>query len=226
MRVLKALLLASVLVTPFGAALAGTISVTGEATVNAAPDLATISFGVTTDGLTAAEAMQKNNAALAAVIERLKAAGVADIDLQTSSLSLNPNWVGYDGSSTPSIASYMASNMLSVRVRDLGALGSILDSSITDGANTLNGITFELANPRPLQDEARKAAVVDAAARAALLAEAAGVKLGKVASISENQGYGMPMPVFKAAADGVGTVPVASGQIGISASVTVTYETE
>lgn len=225
MRVLKALFLATALCAPM-AALAGTISVTGEATVDAAPDMATISFGVTTDGLTAAEAMQKNNAALASVIERLKAAGVADIDLQTSSLSLSPNWVGYDGSSTPTIASYMASNMLNVRVRDLAALGGILDSSITDGANTLNGINFELANPRPLQDEARKAAVKDAAARAALFAEAAGVKLGKLVSISENQGYGGPMPVFKAAADAAGAVPVASGQIGISASVMVTYETE
>lgn len=225
MGVFKALFLATTLCAPM-AAFAGTISVTGEATVDAAPDMATISFGVTTDGATAAEAMQKNNAALASVIERLKTAGVADADLQTSSLSLSPNWVGYDGSSTPKIASYMASNMLNVRVRDLAALGGILDSSITDGANTLNGINFELANPRPLQDEARKAAVADAAARAALLAEAAGVKLGKVTSITESQGYGMPMPAFRAAAEGANAVPVASGQIGISASVMMTYETE
>jgi uncharacterized protein YggE len=228
MRVLNSLMLTAALAFPIStvAAYAGTITVTGEATVDAAPDMATISFGMTTDGVTAAEAMSKNNLALAAVIDRLKSAGVAEADLQTSSLTLNPNWVGYESGETPTIAGYVASNMLNVRVRDLPALGGILDQSITDGANTLNGITFELANPRPVQDAARKAAIADAAARAALFAEAAGVKLGAVSDVIENQGYGAPMPVFKAADAADSALPVASGQIGIMASVTVVFLTE
>jgi len=167
--------------------------------------------------------MAANSKALQAVVDRLKAAGIEDRDLQTSNLSLNPNWVGYDSGSTPKIAGYVASNMLNVRVRALDGLGSVLDASIADGANTLNGISFELAEPRPAQDEARKAAVADARARATLLVEAAGGSLGKIVSITENSGYGSPMPMFKSDA-AAAPVPVASGQIGLSASVTVSFE--
>ena len=225
MRVLNALMLSAALTLPFSApAFAeALVTVTGEATVEATPDMATISLGVTTEGQTAAEAMTANSKALQAVIERLKAAGIEDRDLQTSNLSLNPNWVGYDSGSTPKIAGYVASNMLNVRVRALDGLGSVLDASIADGANTLNGISFDLAEPRPAQDEARKAAVADARARAALLVEAAGGKLGKIVSITENSGYGSPMPMFKSDA-AAAPVPVASGQIGLSASVTISFE--
>lgn len=201
----------------------GSISVLGEASIAATPDMATISLGVTTEGATAAEAMAANSKALAGVIERLKSAGIAENDLQTSNLSLNPNWVGYDSGETPTISNYVAMNMLSVRVRDLAALGSVLDASIADGANTLNGITFELSAPRPVQDEARKAAVADAAAKAGLYAAAAGVTLGKVISIAEQQNYGGPMPVFMDA-KAASPVPVATGQIALQTSVTVTYE--
>lgn len=225
MRVLNALMLSAALALPFSApAFAeALVTVTGEATVEATPDMATISLGVTTEGQTAAEAMTANSKALQAVVERLKAAGIEDRDLQTSNLSLNPNWVGYDSGSTPKIAGYVASNMLNVRVRALDGLGSVLDASIADGANTLNGISFELAQPRPALDEARKAAVADARARAALLIEAAGGTLGKIVSITENSGYGSPMPMFKSDA-AAAPVPVAAGQIGLSASVTISFE--
>lgn len=226
MRVLNALMLSAALALPFAApafAGAGVITVTGEATVQATPDMATISLGVTTNGDTAAAAMAANSAALQAVIDRLKASGIEDRDLQTSNLSLNPNWVGYDSGSTPKIAGYTATNMLNVRVRAIDSLGAVLDACITDGANTLNGISFDLSTPRPAQDEARKAAVADAKARAELLVTAAGGKLGKIVSISENAGYGAPMPMFKSDA-AAAPVPVASGQIGMQASVTVSFE--
>jgi uncharacterized protein YggE len=225
MRVFQALALSTALALPLAApALAeAQITVIGEASIAATPDMATVSLGVTTEGATAAEAMAANSKALAAVIERLKSAGIAENDLQTSNLSLSPNWVGYDSGQTPTISNYMAMNMLNVRVRDLSALGGVLDASIADGANTLNGITFELAAPRPVQDEARKAAVADAAAKAALYAEAAGVKLGKVMSISEQQNYNGPVPVFMDA-KAASPVPVATGQIAMQTSVTMTYE--
>ena len=202
----------------------GTITVTGEATVQATPDMATIMLGVTTDGETASAAMAANNAAVSAVLARLAAAGVEERDLQTSNLSLNPNWVGYDSGSMPTIAGYSAMNMLNVRVRDLAQLGELLDASITDGANTLNGITFDLATPRPVMDEARKAAVADAKARAELLVAAAGETLGPIIQISETPNYNSPMPMFRADAASAGAVPVASGQIGLMASVTITYK--
>lgn len=225
MRVFTALLLSAALALPLsGQAWAQSlITVTGEATIEATPDMATVSLGVTTDGATAAEAMAANTKALQAVIDRLKAAGIEDRDLQTSNLTLNPNWVGYDSGSTPKIAGYVASNMLNVRVRALNSLGTVLDASIADGANTLNGITFDLSAPRPAQDEARKAAVEDAKARATLLVEAAGASLGKIVSITENAGYGSGMPMFRAEASAA-PVPVASGQIGLTSSVTISFE--
>lgn len=227
MRAFQVLALSTALALPLAAPgfaeEAGRITVIGEASIATTPDMATVSLGVTTEGPTAAEAMAANSKALAAVIERLKGAGIAENDLQTSSLTLNPNFVGYDSGQTPTISNYMATNMLNVRVRDLAQLGNVLDASIADGANTLNGITFELTAPRPEQDEARKAAVADAAAKATLYAEAAGVKVGKIVSISEQQNYNGPMPVFMDA-KAASPVPVATGQIALQSSVTVTYE--
>ncbi len=202
----------------------GQISVQGEAVITAAPDMATISLGVTTQDATAGGAMRANSDALNAVMERLKAAKIEPRDLQTSNLSLNPNWTQTDGVTAPVISGYIASNILTVRVRDLAIVGSVLDAVITDGANTLNGITFEQSEPRPSMDAARKAAVADALAKATLLSEAAGVKLGRIVSISENQGYNSPMPMMKAMEADAGSVPVAAGEIGISASVNLVFE--
>jgi len=199
------------------------ITVTGEASVEARPDVATLSLGVTTQGTTAAEAMASNSAQLAAVLTRLRAAGIAERDLQTSNLSLNPNWVGYDSNSTPTISGYTANNMLTVRVRALDTLGGVLDAAITDGANTLNGLTFELSEPRPKMDEARVAAVADAMARARLLVEAAGAKLGAVVSITEGGGFMNPTPMFRKD-EASAPVPVAAGEIGVTSSVTMVFQ--
>ncbi len=109
---------------------------------------------------------------------------------------------------------------------ELGALGAkleLLDAAITDGANTLNGLTFGLAEERPVEDEARKQAVADAVARAKLLAEAAGEKLGPIVSITEG-GTAQPYPgvMFKAADSA--RVPVAAGEVGISSTVTIVWQ--
>jgi uncharacterized protein YggE len=121
------------------------------------------------------------------------------------------------------VQGYTASNMLTVRVRDMAKMGAVLDAAIADGANTLNGLTFGLQNPRPSEDEARKAAVADAMARAKLIAEAAGAKLGPIVSITEG-GMSEPMPgvMFKAA-DSM-AVPVAGGEVELSASVTMVFQ--
>jgi uncharacterized protein YggE len=230
MRIISAALLSGLTLMP-GFALAddhlaapATITVTGEGIVAAAPDLATVSLGVTAQGETAADAMAASSAALQAVLERLKAAGIEDRDLQTSNLSLNPNWQGGDGTTAPVIAGYVASNILSVRVRDLGKLGAVLDAVITDGANTLNGISFGLAEPDPAMDEARKSAVAKARARAELLVTAAGASLGKIVSINES-GMGMPVPMYRMEAVlNDAPVPVQGGEVGVTANVTITWE--
>lgn len=200
----------------------GTLTVTGSATINVVPDLATITLGVTTTGDTAASAMAANNEAVSGVIAKLIAAHVADRDMQTSSLSINPNWVANGDNTGQVIKGYIASNMLTVRIKALETTGAVLDAAITDGANTLNGLTFGLQDQRPTEDEARKAAVVDALARAKVLADAAGAKLGDIQSINEGgASQPGPMPMFKTM--DAASVPVAAGEIGISASVTIVW---
>ena len=228
MRILSPLLLSVFLTLPLSAAVladavAGTITVTGSATVNVVPDLATISLGVTTNGATAAAAMAANSTALSAVIGRLKAAGIADRDMQTSNLSLNPNWVSNASGSANEIQGYIASNMLTVQVKAMDTTGAVLDAAIADGANTLNALTFGLQNQRPQEDEARKAAVADALARAKLLSEASGAKLGAILSISEDSGMQPgPQPMYRMA--DAAAVPVAAGEVGVTASVTIVFQ--
>jgi uncharacterized protein YggE len=198
------------------------ISVSATGTVEAAPDMATLSIGVTTQGDTAAAAMAANAASVEAVMANLTAAGIEASDMQTSNLSLYPNWS--DGSSSaPAVVSYVVSNQLTIRIRQLDNLGTVLDAAITDGANTLNGLTFGLADPEPAMNEARKEAVAEARTRAELLAEAAGVKLGKIVAISEGGAWTEPAPMFRAEVS-ASPVPVAGGELGLSASVTVQYE--
>lgn len=223
MRAIKALFLtAGLALAPTLPAFAegATLAVTGIGTVNVTPDMASLSLGVTSNGPTAVAAMAATNAALAAVSDRLKASGIAPADMQTSNLSLYPNWVGYDSGAAPTIDGYVASNMLTVQVRALDQTGAVLDAVITDGANTLNSLTFGLSNPRPAEDDARRAAVSDARARAEVLATAAGVKLGDLISISEGGAMTDPMPMFRADA---ASAPVEAGQLAVTASVTLIF---
>lgn len=228
MRILNTL----VLVTGIGAAgllapvsvLAGQITVTGEGRVQAAPDMATITLGVTTQGTTAAEAMAANSTELAKVMDRLTASGIAARDMQTTGLSLYPEWRPSADGQSQQIGGYTASNTLTLRIRALDSLGGVLDSAIQDGANTLNGVEFGLANPRPAEDEARKLAVADARARAELLAAAAGVQLGAIESISEAGAMSDPRPMMRMSAEAAGAPPVAGGEIATIAAVTIIWD--
>ena len=227
MRALNALFLSAALVLPLAApALADDrparrISGTGTGTIEAAPDVATRRSGVTTQGDTAAAALAANPTATDAVIARLTASGIEARDMQTSNLSINPNWTGYD-SSSPRIAGYVASNMLTVRVRKLDTTGTVLDAAVADGANTLNGLTFGLADPEPAYNEARKEAVADARAKAELLAGAAGVSLGQVLSIADGGAMTDPAPMYRDAVSAA-PVPVVGGELGLVATVTLTF---
>ncbi|MEO8241225.1 MAG: SIMPL domain-containing protein [bacterium] len=200
-----------------------TLTVTGTAVVEVAPDLATISLGVTTNGATAAAAMAANNDALSAVLARIRAAGIEDRDMQTSNLSLNPNWVTNPAGTTNEIQGYIATNMLTIRVRAMDQTGAVLDAAISDGANSLNGLSFGLQNQRPQEDEARKQAVADAIARATLIAGAAGTKLGPILSIAEGgMAEPMPGPMYRMA--DAKAVPIAGGSVEVSASVTIVFK--
>lgn len=226
MRILSSLATVALLAGPALAEDAkAMITVTGEGQVAVVPDMATISLGVTVNGDTAKAALDANSAALAAVLERLTAAGIEAKDVQTSGLSLGPV---YDYSSSSSggaqkVQGYNASNMVTVQVRSIEQVGPVLDASVTDGANMLNGITFGLLDPVPATDEARKKAVEDARRKAALYAGAAGVELGKIVSITEGGSFGAPVMMGGAAFAKADSVPVAAGEMTVGASVTVTF---
>lgn len=202
------------------------ISVTGAAQVEAVPDLATVTAGVETRAAAAGEALGANSTAMQAVFAALEAAGVAKGDMQTSQLTLNPVYgdAPQDGSA-PQLVAYEASNMVTVRVRDVSALGNVLDSLAKAGSNRLFGIGFDVSNPLPYLDQAREKAVADARHRAELYARAAGVTLGAVRSIGET--VDMPGPIMmRAEAAMKDAVPVAGGTVSLSAQVSVVYGIE
>jgi hypothetical protein len=202
-----------------------TITVNGEGEVSAAPDMAVISIGVQTEADSAAEALRTNSAAMRATIDKLKELGVEDRDIQTSGLSINPRYDYERNRAKPPIIGYTASNTVTVRLRDLDRAGAVIDQAVQSGANNLNGISFTFADPDPLYDAARRDAVADARAKAALLADAAGVELGRLLRI-EGGYVNAPQPMVKMArmeAD-ASTVPLAAGESAVTANVTLVYE--
>lgn len=233
MRLLSALALTAALcATP---ALAGQIAISGTGEVAAAPDMAFINSGVTSQGATAAEALAANTAAMNELIATLKSAGIEARDIQTSGFSVSPNYVYSDARDAngyqlpPKISGYQVYNTVNVRVRDLASLGAVLDKAVTVGANTINGVSFSVADPAPLYDEARKLAFANAKKKAELYAEVAGEKLGDIESITEQQTYNQPMPqMMRAVADSAASapVPIESGELSFSIDVQVAWELE
>lgn len=202
-----------------------TVSISGEADVMVTPDLAEVSIGVTTEGPTAAGAMQSNSQTVAAVLDVFKKEGIQPKDLQTSGFSLQPRFEPVRSSSGQRLNGYIAGNMVSVRVRDLSKLGAVLDKAISSGANDVRSIQFDVAARAELQDEARRKAMDDAFRKAGLYATAGNVKLGPILSIEEDGAAAMARkPMYAAAMKADRAVPVEAGELGIFARVHVVYE--
>ena len=208
----------------------GTIAITGQGEVTAAPDMATITLGVISQARVAREALQANTKAMGEAIASLKQAGIAERDLQTSQFQVQPQYQhDPQGRTPPRIVGYQVSNRLTARVRDLAKLGEVLDRAVTLGANTVEGPVFGLAEPRAARDAARKAAAEDALRRARIMAETLGVRLGRVLNVTEqsaSQPRPMPqaMTMARAAAAEAVPVPVEAGESTLSATVSVTWE--
>jgi uncharacterized protein YggE len=200
------------------------VTVIGEGRVDAAPDLATFTAGVQTEATRAEEAFAATSAAMRAVFEALAAAGIAPEDMQTSQLSLDALWADDQGQGQPRLRGYSASNLVTIRVRDIERLGPVIDAVGAAGANRVYGVTFAIADPKAATDEARRLAVADARAQAELLAEAAGVTLGPVLSIREPGGEA-PGPMFARAEMAMDT-PVAAGEVSVGARVEIVYAIE
>lgn len=205
------------------------IRVTGTGEASIAPDMAILNLTVARNAETAANALAANNTAMNEVLAALKSGGIADKDLQTSSFSIYPQYQQNEPKNgrvdPPKIVGYEVSNSLSVKVRDLKALGGIIDQSVKLGVNQGGQISFTNDDPKAAQTDARKKAVAEAMDKARTLAEAAGVRLGKVVDMSEGSANMMPpspmprMAMMKEASDGV---PVASGENTYAITVTMT----
>jgi uncharacterized protein YggE len=167
------------------------VNVTGE--VTRVPDLALITAGVVTRAATAGSAMQQAAARMQRVRAALKTAGIDDRDIQTSNISLNPDYI-YANNQPPRITGYSASNQLTVRFRDIGNTGKILDALVAEGANQISGPNLTIDKPEAALDEARAKAVASGRARAELYARSMGLRVARIVSVQESGGYAVPPP--------------------------------
>jgi uncharacterized protein YggE len=208
------------LAAPSAQAAERAVTVTGEATVSAVPDLAVIRIGVASSAKTAREASDANAQQMTAVLAAIKAAGINDRDVQTSRLALQPQ---YD-SSRPGISKlvgFQLSNQITLQVHEIDKLPNLIDRAIAAGANEMSGMEFVVSEQSKLLDKARGEAIADAHRKAELYAQAAGTKVGGVLSISEE---GAVPPVYPMQAMRAAGVPVAPGEKTLRVAVTVSYE--
>lgn len=208
-----------------------TVTVTGHGEARAAPDIAHLSAGVRTQAADAKAALAANTAEMNKVFVAMRQAGIADKDMQTSNVSVRPLYAshppGQPQTEPAKIIGYQVSNTVNVVVRDLSKLGTDLDAFVGAGANQLYGVSFDIANPDPLLDKAREAAVKDAMRKADLLTKAAGVKLGKLLTMSESSSSGpVPKLALARAAMEAAPVPTAAGEQSVEARVNLTFAIE
>jgi uncharacterized protein len=197
------------------------VTVTGQGTMSVAPDTAMIRIGVTSQGKTAKDASDSNAKQMTAVMTAIKNSGIAERDIRTSRLSLQPQYENKSG--TTRLLGFRVTNQLTVTIRNIATLPAILDRAIAAGANEMSGIEFVVSEQSKLLDQARDAAIADAHRKATLYAKAAGAKLGRVVAIIE-QGASAPPRPLAAMRAGAAAVPVAPGEQQLRATVSVSYE--
>jgi uncharacterized protein len=200
-----------------------TVQVSGRGQVMAEPDRAIVRFGVQTEADSAQDALAENSEQMTAVISATLEAGVAEADIQTSGFQLQPQYdAGPDGTN-PELTGYRASNIVQVTVRDLEQIGELLDTVVSAGSNTIEGIQFEVSDQADMQAAAREAAIEDARQRAEQLAELTGAELGPVQTIMETAGFG-PAPLATTFNESfAASVPVQPGTQAIETIVQVTW---
>jgi hypothetical protein len=196
------------------------VTVTGEATVAVAPDAAVIRIGVSSQEKTAREASETNAKQMTGVLTAIKGSGIAERDIQTSRLSLQPQYDPNKGG-TARLTGFQASNQVTVKIRDIDVLPTVLDRAIAAGANEMSGIEFVVSEQSKLLDRARDEAIADAHRKAELYAKAAGAKLGHVVSITEEGSSPPTRPMQALRSSGT---PIAPGEQTLRAMVTVSYE--
>ena len=205
-----------------------TLSLAASGTVKAAPDMVSISTGVTSEGQTARDALSKNTSAMTQVVDALRAAGIEPKDIQTTNFSVSPIYERKKQNEAAFITGYRVNNSVNITVRDIKKLGDVLDKTVEAGANTIDSIQFGIGDPEKVKDEARKLAMQTAIDNAKLYAEAAGVELGPAIKITET-GSQIPRPLQARTASApmmaeAAPVPVEGGTMSIEAKVQVIWE--
>ena len=205
-----------------------TISVVGEGLATERPDMAVVSVGVVSQAPRAGDALAQNSKLMTEVVAAAKGAGIEARDVETSQISLRPQYTypGQGSREAPKLIAYEASNTVSIRVRAFDKLGGLLDRLVTSGANQIRGVELTLAEPGPLRDQARAAAMKDAIRKAQLLADAAGVRIVRLFSASEEVSE-PPRPVtmrMSAEAAGRPAVPIEAGEHEIRGRVSAVFE--
>ena len=230
MKKLLALILTLILALPAAslaetaAADGATITVTGSAVVTLEADYAQVSVGVSTSAKTVDEASKQNAEAIHTVIEALKAAGVQEDDIATSNYSVHAEY-DYSSLGGQKLTGYNVTNQLNVVIRDMAHIGATLDKATAAGANNIYNIQFLSTKADEAQDEATAYAVQDAMRRARLLAEAAGLQLGSIVSISDStSGFSVVARSYKSTLDAVAGNSILPDDASVSASVTIVFE--
>ena len=212
---------------------ATTLTLSSYGETRTAPDQATISMGVTVQAPTAAAALAQNRTRMTAVISAIRAQGIAERDIQTSGLELSPQYTyprtaNGQQQGPPRITAYQVSNQVTVLVRDLTKLGPAVDAVVGSGANQVNGISFGLQNADARADEARRQAVANIARKAELYAQATGLRVVRLVTLSESGGYTPRPPVVMmrqmAMEASATSTPVQPGEVGVRVDVTAVYE--
>ena len=202
------------------------LAVSAHAEARRVPDVATVSAGVVTQAADANAAMCANAVQMDKVMAAIKDAGIAERDIRTSGINLNPQYK-YVENQNPTITGYQASNTVDLKVRDVARLGKVLDALVASGANQVNGPSFEIDQPEPVYDEARRDALEKAQARAQMYAKALGLHVRRIVSISEGGGTRPPMPMpmmAMARAKATSDTEVAPGETTLSADLDVVFE--
>jgi uncharacterized protein YggE len=214
---------------PAGAAFApsdGTLlSVSAQAEVRRAPDIATLSTGVVTQAADANAAMRANAGRMEQVIAAIRDAGIEGRDIQTGGIHLNPQY-RYAEDRPPAITGYQASNTVNITVRDIARLGKILDALVATGANQVNGPAFDVESRDQALDEARRKAVEKARARAAMYAESLGLRVRRIVSISEGARIDVPVPMARMRMESAmaADTPVSPGENVLGVNLDIVFE--
>lgn len=203
------------------------LSVSAQAEARRTPDIANVSTGVVTRAPDANGALRANAEQMTKVVAAIKAAGIAERDIQTSGINLNPDY-RYAENQPPVITGYQAMNNVNITVRDVSKLGRLLDALVATGANQINGPTFDVDDKDGAYDEARRNAIAKAQQRAEMYAKALGQRVRRIVSISEGGGYGppRPMPMMAMAKSEAfdASTPIAAGENVLSVNLDVVFE--